>query len=253
MTRATGPGAGASQAATSNAAPSPQQLVAPEQDVFAALRAARADARPMVVAQLGQSLDGRIATATGHSHFINGAAAIHFLHRLRAHVDAVVVGAGTAAADDPQLTVRHVEGPDPARVLIDRTRRCGADLRMLAPSPVARYVVGPPLDGDPDGLIYLLADACSPEADISPGAVLDALADEGLTRVLIEGGATTVSRFIATGAVERLCVLVAPMLIGSGPAGLDLPEIATLTDALRPPTRIEVLDTGDVVFDCQLR
>ena len=65
----------------------------------------------MVVGQIGQSLDGRIATATGHSQYINGAAGLAHLHRLRALVDAVVVGVGTAIADDPQLTVRRVAGP----------------------------------------------------------------------------------------------------------------------------------------------
>ena len=67
----------------------------------------------MVVGQIGQSLDGRVATATGHSHYINGPAGLAHLHRLRALVDAVVVGVGTALADDPQLTVRRVAGPQP--------------------------------------------------------------------------------------------------------------------------------------------
>src|SRR5262245_63117546 len=67
----------------------------------------------VVVGQFGQSIDARIATPTGHSHYINGAAGLAHLHRLRALVDAVVVGIGTAVADDPQLTVRHVAGPSP--------------------------------------------------------------------------------------------------------------------------------------------
>ncbi len=64
--------------------------------------------RPFVVAQLGQSLDGRIALPSGESRDINGAAALDHLHRLRAAVDAVIVGVGTVTADDPQLTVRRV-------------------------------------------------------------------------------------------------------------------------------------------------
>jgi diaminohydroxyphosphoribosylaminopyrimidine deaminase/5-amino-6-(5-phosphoribosylamino)uracil reductase len=73
--------------------------------------------RPFVVAQIGQSLDGRIATISGESRDINGAAALDHLHRIRANVDAVVVGASTIVADDPQLTVRRVEGKSPARVV----------------------------------------------------------------------------------------------------------------------------------------
>ena len=84
------------------------------------------------MAQLGQSLDGRIATISGESRFINGAAALDHLHRLRAHVDAVVVGAGTITADDPQLTVRRVEGRNPARVAIDPAGRLEPGGRWLA-------------------------------------------------------------------------------------------------------------------------
>ena len=87
-------------------------------DVFASFRLAATD-RPFVIAQLGQSLNGRIVTISGESRDINGAAALDHLHRLRAHVDAVVVGAGTIVADDPQLSVRRVAGKSPARVAID--------------------------------------------------------------------------------------------------------------------------------------
>ena len=76
----------------------------------------------IAVGQIGQSLDGRIATPTGHSHYINGPAGLDHLHRLRALVDAVLVGVGTAIADDPQLTVRRVAGPNPARVVLDPKR-----------------------------------------------------------------------------------------------------------------------------------
>jgi diaminohydroxyphosphoribosylaminopyrimidine deaminase / 5-amino-6-(5-phosphoribosylamino)uracil reductase len=83
--------------------------------------------RPFVVAQLGQSLDGRIATVTGDSKYINGEAALDHLHAIRAHVDAVVVGIGTVIADDPQLTVRRAEGRNPARVIIDPRGRLPHD------------------------------------------------------------------------------------------------------------------------------
>src|ERR1043166_1321926 len=89
-------------------------LSAPWDDVFGPLRSGTAD-ELVVVGQLGQSLDGRIATNSGHSKYINCEAGLDHLHRLRALVDAVVIGVGTALADDPQLTVRRVPGPNPAR------------------------------------------------------------------------------------------------------------------------------------------
>jgi len=87
--------------------------------------------RKLVIAQLGQTLDGRIATHSGHSHFVTGAEDIEHLHRLRALVDAVVVGAGTAISDDPQLTVRHVRGDNPVRVVLDPSGRVPSDRKLF--------------------------------------------------------------------------------------------------------------------------
>ena len=86
-----------------------QPLPQPWNEIFGPLRRGRVD-ELMVVGQIGQSLDGRIATESGHSKYINGPAGLTHLHRLRALVDAVVIGVGTAIADDPQLTVRRVAG-----------------------------------------------------------------------------------------------------------------------------------------------
>jgi riboflavin biosynthesis pyrimidine reductase len=86
-----------------------------------------------------------------------------------------------------------------------------------------------------------------------PRSVIDALYARGLRRILIEGGAMTISSFIAAGAVDRLHLLVAPVILGSGKPGLSLPPIAKLSMALRPRTRVHVLPDGDVLFDCDLR
>lgn len=215
--------------------------------VMGALEAARRDDRPLIVAQLGQSLDGRIATPTGHSHFVNGPEAIRLLHEIRARVDAVLVGAATAVADDPQLTVRHCDGADPARVLIDRRRRAGATLRMFRPG-VRRLVFGPALAADPPGVEAIAL----PSDDVTPAFIVDELARRGIRRLLVEGGAQTVSRFLTAGLVDRLCLLIGPLLIGSGPIGVNLPQIATLDGALRPPVAVRLLPGGDIVADCDL-
>ena len=106
-------------------------LPPPWDALFGPLRGSAADGL-VVVGQIGQSLDGRVATNSGHSHYINGPAGLAHLHRLRAVVDAVVVGVGTALADDPQLTVRRVAGPNPARVVIDPGARMPAGAKMFA-------------------------------------------------------------------------------------------------------------------------
>jgi diaminohydroxyphosphoribosylaminopyrimidine deaminase / 5-amino-6-(5-phosphoribosylamino)uracil reductase len=193
-------------------------------------------ARPFVVAQLGQSLDGRIATPTGESRWINKDAALDHVHRIRANVDAVLVGVGTVAADDPILNVRRVPGRNPARVVIDPNGRITG-------------VTAPAL---PEG-VEVLSVPLSPDGKLDPNVTVAALFASGLRKLLIEGGAWTVSEFINARAVDRLHVLVAPVILGSGKAGLSLKPIDRLSEALRPTARIFPLADGDVLFDCDLR
>jgi len=225
-------------------------LPAPWEDLFGPLRSGAAD-ELVAVAQIGQSLDGRVATTTGHSHYINGPAGLAHLHRLRALVDAVVIGVGTALADNPQLTVRRVSGPQPARVVIDPGGRLSAGARLLADDGVRRLVVTgagarPPL---PSGIE--LIGLPKTDGQIAPAAILAALAEHGFRRVLIEGGADTVSRFLAANCLDRLHVIVAPIILGSGRAGFSLPPITRVDEAKLMPIRLHRLG-DDVLFDCDL-
>lgn len=205
----------------------------------------------MVVAQLGQSLDGRIATNSGHSRWINGTLALNHLHALRAAVDAVVVGVGTVLADDPALTVRRVEGRHPARVVIDPGGRSPSGAKCFHDTGSGRYcVMSQPRPMAPGVLPILVAQG---EAGIAPSDIIAALFDLGLRRILIEGGADTISRFIDAGVVDRLQVLLAPVILGSGRPGLSLLPIVTVDEALRPSTRTHLFPDGDVLFDCNLR
>lgn len=207
--------------------------------------------RPYVIAQLGQSLDGRIATPTGASRWINGDAALDHLHRLRAHVDAVVIGVGTALADDPLLTVRRVAGRQPARVVIDPHGRLKAGARCLAADGVRCLVVSATAAASRDG-----AEAVAVPLSgrfMTPQSIVDALSARGLNKILIEGGATTVSAFVDAGVLDRLHVLVAPIILGSGTVGLTLAPIAGLDGARRPRVKVHILDDGDVLFDCDMK
>jgi riboflavin-specific deaminase-like protein len=205
----------------------------------------------VVVGQIGQSIDGRIATVTGHSKYINGPAGLAHLHRLRALVDAVLVGIGTAVADDPQLTVRRVAGPNPARIVLDPRGRLPADARVLTADGVRRIIitadgVRPSLPDDIE-----IAEIPARGGEIAPAAILAALAERGLRRILIEGGAHTVSRFIAAGCLDRLHVMVAPIMFGSGQTGVTLAPIATADQALRSPMRAHLIG-DEVLLDCDL-
>lgn len=221
----------------------------------------------LVIAQAGQSLDGRIATPTGHSHYVTGPDDIRRLHRLRALVDAVVVGAGTVAADNPRLTVREVEGPNPVRVVIDPSGRLDGSRALFADraaptiafrrrngAPPQREILRRDGRGGPGGpaACEVVELQGTPSGELPPRTILQALRERGHRRLLIEGGGITVSRFLDAGVVDRLHVAVAPLLIGSGPAAFTLAPIRTLDEALRPACRIFRLGS-DVLFDLDLR
>jgi len=220
-------------------------------ELYAPLCGAHAG-RPLTVAHLGQSLDGHIATASGDSYYITGPDNVRHLHRLRALFGAVVVGADTIARDDPQLTVRHVAGPNPVRVVLDPSAKLDASRRVFtdgaaptlvvhadgldAPAPGNAEILRVPVDGRGLNLVVLL----------------ERLRERGLARVFVEGGGSTVSRFIEAGLVDRLHVAIAPIVTGRGRPGLTLPARERIAECLRPAHRVFTMG-GDVLFDCDLR
>jgi diaminohydroxyphosphoribosylaminopyrimidine deaminase/5-amino-6-(5-phosphoribosylamino)uracil reductase len=219
-------------------------------DVFGPLRKGTVDDL-VIVGQIGQSLDGRIATESGHSKYINGPAGLVHLHRLRALMDAVVVGVGTAIADDPLLTVRKCAGPQPARVVIDPKGRLGADARMFADNGVRRVLITEQgtCCAPPPGIEIVALPTT--DGQLAPSAILAALAGCGMRRILIEGGANTVSRFLSAGCLDRLHVMVAPIILGAGGPGLIMPSLERADQALRMPMRVHKVG-DDVLFDCDL-
>ncbi len=209
----------------------------------------------LAIAQLGQSLDGRIATDNGDSWYINGQPARAHLHRLRALVDAVLIGAGTAAEDQPQLSVRHVSGPDPVPVILDprgRVRPEGPLFQRPSGSPPVLHLVGDPtnLSPPPSGVERVLV-PLGPDG-ACPRQVLDLLAERGLQKVLVEGGGVTVSKFLAADALDYLHLLIAPLIIGSGRPGIRLAPIERLADARRPPMRSYPLE-DELLVELRLR
>ncbi|WP_336318083.1 RibD family protein [Streptomyces lavendofoliae] len=209
----------------------------------------------LTFAQLGQSVDGFIATRTGDADYVTGEEDRTHLHRMRALADAVVVGAGTAVADDPRLTVRACPGADPVRVVLDPHGRVPLGHRVFTDGAAPTlWVVGAGGQheravADRDGVdVLTLPD----RAAFAPRHLVRALARRGLGRVLVEGGGVTVSRFLHEGALHRLYVTVAPVLLGDGVPGLAFPGPAAMRDALRPPTRRALLGE-DTLFAFDLR
>lgn len=229
-------------------------------------------AKAWVVAQLGQSLDGFIATSTGESFFVNGEQCLLHLHRLRALCDAVLVGAGTVAVDNPQLTTRRVPGAHPVRVVLDPEARLDGQARVFrdAQAPtlwvcdarhagLARSRLVPP----PPTATGVNAPGCEVlpiEGWLAPGAesryrpelAVQALEERGLRLLFVEGGGVTVSRFFAANALDRLHLAVAPVWIGRGRRGLQAPASEVMADCLRPLTRTVPMGP-DMLWDMDLR
>ncbi len=220
-------------------------------ELYAPLCAA-APGRPLTIAHLGQSLDGHIATGSGDSYYVTGPDNVRHLHRLRALCDAVIVGAGTVARDDPQLTVRHVEGANPVRVILDPRAQLPARYRVFTDG-LARTVVvhaqgvATVAPGNAEVLVVPHTDG---RLDLR--ALLAALHARGLNVVFVEGGGATVSGFLEAGLLDRLHVAIAPLVTGSGRRGLSLPARDKIADCLRPAHRVFTMG-GDVLFDCDLR
>lgn len=216
-------------------------------DLYAPLAASRTEA--FFFAQVGQSLDGRIATPSGDATDVSGPEGLKHLHRCRALADAVVIGVRTALLDDPRLTVRLVPGRSPARVVIDPSGRLPDRSKALTDASVRRVVIQACHRPRAAGIevVTLPAEA----GVIAPEAISAALADLGFGRVLVEGGCVTIQRFLDAGLLDRLHVAVAPLIIGEGPSGLRMAPVARLRDALRPETHVYGLES-DVVFDCAL-
>ena len=216
------------------------------------------DGAAWVVGQLGQSLDGCVATHRGDSNYVNGQEVLVHLHRLRALCDAVIVGAGTAALDNPQLTTRKVKGEHPVRVVLDPDLRLSPSLQVFSDRRSPTLLVCDASRGaeaaERVGAKQVLGVAGLADASgaLKLRVLLDALQRRGLRVLFVEGGGVTVSRFITQGCMDRLHLSVAPVIIGGGRPGLQLPRSDAMCDCLRPSGRVFRMG-ADVLWDLDLR
>jgi riboflavin-specific deaminase-like protein len=209
--------------------------------------------RPIAVGHLGQSLDGFIATHAGESQFVTGDENIRHLHRMRALSHAVIVGAGTVAADNPQLTTRHVPGPSPLRVVLDPAQRLADHYRVFSDEVADTLYVCTrgQAPGESHGRAAVL-EVDGDEAGMDVTEVLRVLRGRGCHRIFVEGGGVTVSTFLEANLLDRLQMAIAPLIIGDGRPAIRLPAPIALRDCNRPRYRVFRMG-GDVLFDCELR
>jgi len=189
---------------------------------------ARRLGRPFTVSHFAQSLDGRIATDVGDSRWIGCDENRVHAHRMRALCDGILIGARTLHTDQPALTVRHTEGPDPVRIVLGRAADVGC-LERAGPSPI--LLVG---EGD-DPSSPQVERVALPRANglIATSSVLRELFDHGIHSLYIEGGSTTTSAFLAEGNIDVLQLHISPMIIGPGINSFSRPGVHSVTESVR--------------------
>ncbi|NQW00535.1 MAG: bifunctional diaminohydroxyphosphoribosylaminopyrimidine deaminase/5-amino-6-(5-phosphoribosylamino)uracil reductase RibD [Rhodospirillales bacterium] len=217
--------------------------------------------RPVFSWKTATSLDGKIATASGHSKWITGPQARRAGHLLRAGHDAILIGIGTALADDPDLTCRlpGLDGASPVRLVVDSQLRLPLTHKLVRTAVQQPTWVCTTASADPQkqaalrdaGVTLLVVDADG-NGQLDTLKLAETLAENGLTRVLIEGGARLSTSFLAHDLIDHIYWFRAPLVIGSdglsATHGLDISQIDDITAFTRRrsydmgPDRLEVLN-----------
>lgn len=193
---------------------------------------------PFVTLKYAQTLDGRIATATGHAQWISSEASRRFAHTLRSVNDAILVGAGTVIQDDPELTVRMVKGKNPLRIVVDSQLRTSTKSKIYKNQKAARTIIATTVRANPEkralfhdlGIEMLQIDA-DQHGQVDQGKLLRELGKHNIASVLVEGGAEIITSFIKNALADRVTIIIAPKIIGSGKEAVGDLSITDMNEA----------------------
>ena len=198
--------------------------------------------KKLVIAQIGQSIDGRIALNNGNSHYINNPKSIIYLHCLRSISDAIIVGSNTIKKDDPLLTTRKIKGTNPKRIIIDGSLSLNNKYKIFN-----------------DGNENIIFTKSNKNIRLNNSTIIR-LKEKNFTKnlitqikklkyknILVEGGSKTISELINNKYIDILQFMIAPILIGSGINSLNLKEISNLNEAIRPRHNFNELENEIIV------
>lgn len=210
--------------------------------------------KSFVAGHVTQTLDGRIACENGQSQWIGNTADQHHSHRMRALLEGVMVGANTALHDDPALTVRHVAGANPRRIVVSGRGRVLAENRALTmmSHPGCEIFVGATQETASTDETVNVNRVASVDGQLPPASVLEALRERGVYSIYLEGGAGILSSFLQAQSLDLLQVHVASMILGAGLPSLRLPAVDHVEDGIHMHMDHAILD-GHVLLTCRRR
>ncbi len=185
--------------------------------------------RPFVIMKVAMTIDGKICTKTGDAKWITSNRARKYVHKLRSELDAIMIGRGTAAKDNPSLTVRLVEGKDPIRIVLDSHLSLPSSLKLFhQDSDALTYLItlnkskNKRVNVDPEKVKIIYID--EKDGKINIKSLLKRLGEMEITSILLEGGAELNATFLKEGLIDKFLFFIAPKIIGGngkGPVGGD--------------------------------
>ena len=194
---------------------------------------------PYVTYKCAMTLDGNIATVTGESRWISGIESRKFVHRMRSQMDAVMVGVDTIIADNPELTVRHVKGKNPFRIVVDTMLRTPESVNVLSDKYASKTIIATTESNPRVHMRYQQQGAnvlvCnSEEKRVSMSDMLSKLGKSGIQSILLEGGSRLAGDLLQRGLIDEIIIFIAPKIIGSnGFAPFTLMDITTMDQAIK--------------------
>ncbi len=215
---------------------------------------------PFVTVKFAQTLDGRIATASGASRWISSPPSRRIAHRLRSRHDAILAGVGTVLADNPELTTYLVPGRNPTRVILDSKLRIPLDSRVLANQEAARTLVAATPAADKEKLAFLrimgievLTVPPDDQGRVDISELLKMLAQRQISSVLVEGGGKIITSFLRLGLADRLVVFIAPKVLGKGTDSVNELNITDLNKALKLSINRIYRSDDDIIIEAKVK
>ena len=195
---------------------------------------------PFVTVKFAQSIDGRIATASGHSRWISSEQSLRFAHALRSHHDAVLIGSGTLMKDDPELTVRLLKGRNPVRVVVDSHLRISPDASILKNQDESKTIVATTMRASSErrarladlGIEVLIVDT-DKDRRVDLTRLLFELGRRNISSVLVEGGAAVITAMLTEQLADRVVIIIAPRIMGKGVESIGDLEIKSVDESIR--------------------